>query len=310
MHLIRSAIVAVAAILAILPAALADDAACKSVRLADTGWTDLSATNAVASVILKGLGYEPELRKLSVPKTFSALKAKQADVFLGNWMPSQSDDISAFTADGSVVSLGENLAGAGYGLVVPTYVAEAGVKTVADLGPLRDKFRGRIYGIEPGNDGNRIVGELIANEANGLTGFELFESSEAAMLLVAKSAVDTGEWIVFLGWAPHPVMGEMNLVWLEGLEGSGFGPATVNTVVRAGYAEACPNAAKLLANLKFTLEAENQIMGAILKGAAPEAAAADWLKENPTTLDAWLAGVETLDGTPGGLATVKRSLGM
>ncbi len=44
----------------------------------------------------------------------------------------------------------ENLTGAGYGLVVPAYVADAGVKGLKDLGPNKDKFGGKIYGIEPG----------------------------------------------------------------------------------------------------------------------------------------------------------------
>ena len=41
---------------------------------------------------------------------------------------------------------------------------------------------------------------------------------------------------------------------------------------------------------------------------APKAAE-DWLKANPDALDAWLAGVTTLDGQPG-LDAVKKSLGL
>jgi glycine betaine/proline transport system substrate-binding protein len=42
---------------------------------------------------------------------------------------------------------------------------------------------------------------------------------------------------------------------------------------------------------------ENEIMGAILDdGQDPEEAAAAWIKANPAALDAWLAGVTTVDG--------------
>jgi glycine betaine/proline transport system substrate-binding protein len=92
--------------------------------------------------------------------------------------------------------------------------------------------------------------------------------------------------------------------------GPNFGAAEVFTNVRAGYLQECPNAGKLVQNLKFTVEAENEIMAAILdKGMSGDDAAAEWLKANPGSLDAWLAGVTTLDGQDG-LAAVKSSLGI
>ncbi|HEX6144466.1 MAG TPA: glycine betaine ABC transporter substrate-binding protein, partial [Geminicoccaceae bacterium] len=82
------------------------------------------------------------------------------------------------------------------------------------------------------------------------------------------------------------------------------------TNVRAGYLEECPNVGRLLKNLKFSLDMENQIMSAILdEGAAPEEAARSWLEENPEVLDGWLEGVTTRDGEPG-LPAVREHLGV
>ena len=201
-----------------------------------------------------------------MPVTYASLKNKDIDVFLGNWMPSMAADVKPFTDDGSVETISQNLEGAGYGLVVPTYVADAGVKSLADIGKNADKFDHKIYGIEPGNDGNRIVLGMIEDAANGLEGFELVESSEAGMLSQAEKAMSDNEWIVFLGWTPHPVMGEMKITYLDGMGDTGFGAATVHTNVRAGYASECPNVGKFISNLKFSLSMENQIMDAILKG--------------------------------------------
>lgn len=54
---------------------------------------------------------------------------------------------------------------------------------------------------------------------------------------------------------------------------------------------------KLLNNLEFTLEMENQIMAGILDdGKKPQAAATAWLSENTDVLDGWLDGVTTKDG--------------
>ena len=288
----------------------ADPESCEAVRFADVGWTDIQATTGVATVILKGLGYAPEVTLLSVPVTYQSLKNKDIDVFLGNWMPSMAADVQPFLDDGSVENLVTNLTGAGYGLVVPGYVAEAGVTDLSHLAGMAGKFDSKIYGIEPGNDGNRIVLTMIEDPANNLAGWELVESSEQGMLAQAQRAIDAKEFVVFLGWTPHPIMGAMGLTYLTGMGDTGFGEATVITNVRAGYAAECPNVGKLLSNLTFTLEAEGAMMDAILTGGQDaETAASEWIKANPGALDAWLAGVTTLDGGDG-LAAVKADLGL
>ena len=196
-----------------------------------------------------------------------------------------------------------NLDGAGYGLVVPQYVADAGVKSLADLGANKDKFNGKIYGIEAGNDGNRIISEMIAKPDNKLDGYEIVESSEAGMLTEAEKAMKNKEWIIFLGWTPHPVMGEMKIAYLDGMGDSGFGAATVSTNVRAGYKTECPNVGRLLSNLKFNLAMEGAMMGPVLKDSAdPKAVATTWLKANPAAYAPWLKGVSTADGKDGAAA--------
>ena len=72
----------------------ADSESCKTVTFSDVGWTDITATTAVASVVLDALGYEPETQVLSVPVTYASLKNKDVDVFLGNWMPTMEADIA------------------------------------------------------------------------------------------------------------------------------------------------------------------------------------------------------------------------
>ncbi len=279
-------------------ATAADAESCKKVRLSDVGWTDIQATTGIASTLLTALGYEPEVIQLSVPVTYASLKNNDLDVFLGNWMPSMTNDIKDYTAEGSVETIGENLSGAGYGLVVPTYMAEAGVKTLADLAKpeIKEKLDGKVYGIEAGNDGNRIILDMIAKPDSGLAGYELVESSEAGMLTQAEQALKDNQWIVFLGWTPHPVMGEMKLAYLDGMGDTGFGAATVLTNVRKGYLTECPNAGTFIKNLKFDLSMENTMMDSILKGANANDVAKEWLKAHPDAVGPWLNGVTTIDG--------------
>jgi glycine betaine/proline transport system substrate-binding protein len=103
------------------------------------------------------------------------------------------------------------------------------------------------------------------------------------------------------------------LVYLEGGDdffGPNLGGATVHTNVRKGYVEECGNVGKLLTNLTFTLQMENEVMSAILdEGKKPNDAATAWLKANAQVLDKWLSGVTTLDGKPA-LPAVKAALGL
>ena len=294
------------------PAFAADAESCKTVRFSDVGWTDITATTATASVILEALGYEPDVQVLSVPVTYRSLKNKDIDVFLGNWMPTMEADIAPYREDGSVEDVGVNLEGAKYTLAVPKYTYDAGVKNFADIAGFKDQLGGKIHGIEPGNDGNRLILEMIEKDSFGLGGFELVESSEQGMLSAVARAARGKEHIVFLGWEPHPMNSNFELAYLEGGDdvfGPNLGGATVHTNVRAGYLEECPNVGKFLQNLVFTLEMENQIMGAILDDKIePNEAARNWLKQNPDALGAWLEGVTTFEGGDAA-AAVKEALG-
>ncbi len=303
--LLATALVAASAV----AAQAAEPENCKTVRMADVGWTDNTAQNGLFKNVLKGLGYETEDQVLALPVIMESLKNKDLDVFLDNWMPSNAANVQPYLDEKSLDMLEPNLVGAGYGPVVPDYVAAAGVKDIKDLAANADKFDKKFYGIEPGNDGNKIVQAKIDDPANGLQGWELVESSEQGMLAQAEKSMKKQEWIAFLGWAPHPVMGQMKLVYLTGFEKDGFGDAQIKTLTRPGYSAECANVGKLLANLKFTLPMESTIMDAIGGGADGEKAAADWLKANPGVLDSWLAGVTTFDGKDG-LAAVKGSLGV
>lgn len=306
-------ILAVFIILTLIPAAIYAEESknCKQVRFSDVGWTDITATTALTSFVLKGLGYDVKVNVLGVPVTFASLKNKDIDVFLGLWMPTMTGDIESFKKEGSIEVLRANLTDAKYTLCVPKYVYDAGVKNFSDIAKNKSKFEGKIYGIEPGNDGNRLIQSMIDKNAFDLKDWKVVESSEQGMLGQVRRSVRKKEWIVFLGWEPHPMNTNFELAYLEGGDdyfGPDLGGATVYTVVRKGFVNQCPNVGQLLKNLEFTLLIENQVMGMILDdGMMPEKAAEKWLKSNPDILKKWLKDVKTIDGKPG-LAAVENLL--
>jgi glycine betaine/proline transport system substrate-binding protein len=275
-------------------------AGCDTVRFSDVGWTDITATTAVATTVLGALGYGTSVQVLSVPVTYTALASGDIDVFLGNWMPTMEADIAPYRAAGTVDTVRVNLTGAKYTLATNAPGAALGITDFAAIAGAAGPLGGRIFGIEPGNDGNRLILDMIEADAFGLGRFELVESSEQGMLAQVARATQRGEPVVFLGWEPHPMNASIAMTYLAGGDdwfGPDFGGAEVLTNTRAGYVAECPNVGRFLQNLEFTLALENEIMGAILNdGAEPEAAARAWLAANPGVLGAWLEGVTTKDG--------------
>jgi glycine betaine/proline transport system substrate-binding protein len=293
-------------------AALAD---CETVTFSDVGWTDITATTAATSVVLDALGYETETLVLSVPVTYTSLAEGDVDIFLGNWMPTMEADIAPYREAGTVDTVRANLMGAKYTLATNAAGAALGIADFADIAGAVDALDAEIYGIEPGNDGNRLIMDMIADNAFGLgdAEFEVVESSEQGMLAQVARASDRDEPIIFLGWEPHPMNANFDLTYLTGGDdwfGPDLGGATVFTNTRAGYVGECPNVGALLNNLEFSLAMENEIMGAILNdGEDPEDAATAWLTANPDTVMGWLDGVTTVDGGDAA-AAVSEALGL
>jgi len=271
---------------------------------------DTGRVAATASIILSALGYETDTKVLSVPVTYISLEQGDIDVFLGNWMPTMEGDIAKYREAGTVDTVRANLNGTAYTLATNAAGAALGIKNFADIAANADALGGKIYGIEAGNDGNRIVMDLIDADTFGMGAVEMVESSEQGMLAQVDRASRKDKPVIFLGWAPHPMNSNFKVTYLTGGEEWFGAEGDVYTNTRAGYVTECPNVGKFLQNLSFTLAMENEIMGAILNdGEDAEDASTAWLKANADAIRPWLDGVTTADGGDA-MAAVSSALGL
>ncbi|MEZ0575897.1 ABC transporter substrate-binding protein [Halodesulfovibrio aestuarii] len=282
--------------------------AADKITIASVSWTGVTIKTEVAASILKSLGYETDIKVLSVPITYTALANDDADVFFGNWMPSMASIANKFFKSGKVVKYVANMPGAKYTLATPTFCAQAGLKDFKDIAKFGDKLDWKIYGIEAGNDGNMIIQDMIDKNMFGLGKFKLVASSEVVMLSQVQAYAQSNKWIVFLGWAPHSMNERIDMTYLTGSTDQTFGgndgTATVWTNVRKGFVEDNPNAAKLFSNMTFSVSMMNQIMTSLHEDPklGMKKAGLKWLKANPDTYEKWLEGVTTVAGKPGDVA--------
>ena len=130
-------------------------------RFSDVGWSDITATTAVATTILEALGYETKIDVLAVPVTYTSLARGDIDVFLGNWMPTMESDIAPYREDGTVETVRANLEGAKYTLAVSKSLRRRGaeglrrhrqVRRPARQHDLRHRARQRRQQADPRHD--------------------------------------------------------------------------------------------------------------------------------------------------------------
>ena len=283
-------------------ASAAEPASCKNVRLGVVNWTDVIATSAITQVLLEDLGYNVKQTSASQQIIFAGIRDQRLDMFLGYWNPLMTQTITPFVEQKQVRVLDQpSLKDARATLAVPTYLADKGLKSFADIARFKKELGGKIYGIEPGSGANTQIKDMIARNRFGLGDFQLVESSEAGMLSAVTRAVKRNEAIVFFGWAPHPMNVNQDMTYLTGSEdalGPNEGMATVWTVTAPDYASRCPNADKLLSNLTFTAADESRMMQPLLEHKDAFDSARQWLKDHPQDRQRWLQGVTTFDGKP------------
>jgi glycine betaine/proline transport system substrate-binding protein len=283
-------------------ASAAEPASCKNVRLGVVNWTDVIATSAMTNVLLDDLGYNVKQTSASQQIIFAGIRDQRLDMFLGYWNPLMTQTITPFVEQKQVRVLDQpSLKDARATLAVPTYLADKGLKSFADIARFKKELGGKIYGIEPGSGANTQIKEMIAKNRFGLGDFQLVESSEAGMLSAVTRAVKRNEAIVFFGWAPHPMNVNQDMTYLSGSEdalGPNEGMATVWTVTAPDYASRCPNVDKLLSNLTFTAADESRMMQPLLEHKDAFDSARQWLKDHPQDRQRWLQGVTTFDGKP------------
>ena len=260
-------------------------------------WPGVTVKTHVAAKIAEYLGYETEMTAASQAIIFKSLETKDLDVFLGNWLPTMKLHFDEYKEKGVVHNVRVNLEDVVYRTAVPEYVYEAGVKSLADLNEHADKFDSKIYGIEPGNEGNIIIQNAIKNNTYNLGEWTLQASSTAGMLTSAERAINNKEWIAFNGWKPHYMNVMFDLKYLEDPEGIWGEDEKVYTVARNGYEKENPNIYKFLEQFTVPAPLQNHWIDEYQnKDRDPEVVAEEWIANNLDVVNQWVFGVETADG--------------
>ena len=273
----------------------------ETVNFGTVDWPEAVAKTNVASTIVDALGYQTEVQELGVPTVFQGLDTGDLDVFVEAWFPTMQTN---FDEVQDVESVTTNLEEATFSVAVNREACEAGVTSHEDLAEFADRFEEggtpTIYGLEPGNDGNQVVLDMIENDQYNLGDWELIESSTNGMLSEVDRRLGDGEWVAWTGWEPHWMNNRYDMCLLEDPEEAWGGQSHVETLVNNEFPEQFPELYTFFEQMVVTPEIQRELIDGIdNSGLSPEEFALQWLRENPEITDNWLAGIEATDGTDG-----------
>ncbi|WP_110692725.1 ABC transporter substrate-binding protein [Salinicola halophyticus] len=272
-----------------------------TVRFGVPPWPGVTVKSEVATQILEAMGYQTQQNELAVGVILNGLANDDLDVYLGGWYPIEQEMIDPLVADGKVDKVAKNISNANSGLVVPEYVHEAGVDSVADLDRYKDRFDGEIQGIEAGTGINDAILGAIDKDAAGLGDWQLRESSTAAMLAYADQKISDKQWVTFVGWEPHWMNVSYDLYYLKDSDDSGTADilSTVWTVVPSSLEAEDANLYRFLSQYQVDIEAQNDwVYQYSHEERSADEVASEWIRDHYDIVAQWLDGVTTKDGKP------------
>jgi glycine betaine/proline transport system substrate-binding protein len=274
-----------AAVLVLGPGAAA---AKETIKIGWTAWSDAEFVTKLAKRILEErMGYDVELLQTDIAPQYQGLATGSIDVMLMSWQPQTHADYLEKVGD-KVFNLGLLYTHARLGWVVPDYIPESTLDSIADLQKpeVHEKLDGTVTGIDPGAGLTRLSEKAI--EDYGLD-YELQISSGAGMTAALERAVRRKEWIVVTGWSPHWMFGAYDLRYLKDPKGALGRFERVHAVARDGFYQDDIEAAGFLSRMQIPIGDLQKAMYDA-RETSYEAAITRYIEQNPKRTDYWVTG--------------------
>lgn len=255
-----------------------------------TAWSDAEAVTRLAATLLETRLHQPvELMLLDIGIQYQGLASGDIDAMLMAWLPLTHQPYMDKVGD-QVLNLGPLYTRARLGWVVPEYIPEDQLGSIADLKDpkVARKLGYQIYGIDPG------AGLMQASEkalsAYGLDRYRLVSSSGAGMTAALARAIKQKKWIVVTGWSPHWMFARWKLRYLEDPQQALGGRERIHALVRKGFDQAFPvEVTEFLSRMFIPLEELEALMAAATE-TSYDAAVKQYIAQHPARINYWVTG--------------------
>lgn len=230
--------------------------------------------------------------KLSIGVQYKAVANGDIDGMIMAWLPDTHKSYwKKVHAD--VIDLGPMYSGAIVGWAVPAYVSKAKIGSIADLKDQRiaKQLDGKIVGIDP--DAGEMQESKQAMQDYGLEELYTLETgTDKSMTEALAHAIHNLDPIVVTLWTPHWANAKWDMRFLKDPKHEFGGPQHVDVIVRKGFRQDYPMAAKFLSNLYIPIDQLQHAMY-IAEQTDEKTAVKRFVKDNPGLVASWWIGTGT-----------------
>ena len=221
---------------------------------------DEALSRVAADVLEANYDVDVTLQSASVGVCFLGTARNENSLFLAAWLPKTHADYMARVKD-DVDTLGTLYNGARLGWVVPAYVPEDQLGSIADLkkAGIADKLDGRIQGISAGA-GEMQLSRQAMDAYDLKDNLRLVTASGPAMTAALARAIDNQEWIVVTGWSPHWMWERYDLRYLDDPKGLLGGREHVDIIANPSIKAGHPEIAAFFSRMTVPLSKINDLL--------------------------------------------------
>ena len=259
------------------------------IKIGWTAWADAEfVTKLTKKLIETNLDRKVELVQTDIAPQYQGVAKGDIDLMMMAWLPETHKDYWARVGN-KAVQLGVIYTDAKLGWVVPSYVPEDQVSSIADLAKedVQKKLGGKVQGIDPGAGLTRLSKEAL--KTYELDDYNLTTASDAAMVAALDRAIRKKEWIVATGWSPHWMFGKYELRYLEDPKNALGGIERVYVVSRQDFQNDYPQVAQFLMRMHLPIDELQSAMSAANETSVDEAVE-KYITEHSTRVKYWLTG--------------------
>lgn len=258
----------------------------KNVTIGYVTWAEDVATTYLWKDLLTQKGYNVTLQNVQPGPLFLSLsKQGGVDVFFDTWLPhTHKQYMDEYKS--KLTNLGKWYQGSTQiGLVVPKYVYDSGITSIADLNKNASKFSNQIVGISPGSGEMQTLKNTVVKDY-GLK-LKVVDGSEAAMLSSLKKAEQSKQDVVVTLWSPHWAFAKWQLKYLKDPKGAFGSKGWIQTEANTQWVKGHPTIAKYLKNFKLTPQQLGTLEEDINNASSKEAGVQKWVKANQSLVNSW-----------------------
>ncbi|MGD7010030.1 glycine betaine ABC transporter substrate-binding protein [Metabacillus sp. 84] len=259
----------------------------KKIKIGMINWIDNISTAYLWKVLLEEKGYNVEMMELDKAANWTGVARGDIDIQGNVWLPiTDKPFYDKYKED--VELHDEWYKGTQLGIAVPSYLKD--VNSLEDLNTVKDKFGGKVYGIDPGSSLMQLTGKMKTDYSLDYT---IVESSEAAMLVELKKAYDNQKPIAVTLWSPHWIFSDMDLKYLKDPKESYGKPDNIQYMTRKGFSKEHPEIIEWMNNWELNDDQMSELIKYVNAAAQsedgyyPERGAKKWIEDNRDLTDSW-----------------------